>query len=205
MKRIRSALISNVVGFFSLLLCLYGYQFIHPYFESSSTKLSHLSVNINREELKNKLKTLPIEKLQEMLKAGKEVLEWTDCLKKTKSHIIQEISKQKELFWRVDFRSIKGAFDEKSYAQYYYHSHRNNGEHGHFHLFLRRGGMPPQVAPLFYDQRNCTLNDIDTYAHIIAISMDHEGQPIGLFTTNKWVTGEDWYSCLLYTSPSPRD
>jgi hypothetical protein len=27
----------------------------------------------------------------------------------------------------------------------------------------------------------------------IAISMDRAGWPIGLFTTNRWVTGETWY------------
>jgi hypothetical protein len=29
---------------------------------------------------------------------------------------------------------------------------------------------------------------------LIAISMDRAGWPIGLFTTNRWVTGETWYA-----------
>ena len=29
--------------------------------------------------------------------------------------------------------------------------------------------------------------------HIIAVSMDGNGQPIKLFTTNRWVTDETWY------------
>ncbi len=51
---------------------------------------------------------------------------------------------------------------------YYYHSHREN-EHGHFHIFA---GEPSH------------------FFHIIAISIDQEGKPKMLFTTNEWVTGE---------------
>ena len=31
-------------------------------------------------------------------------------------------------------------------------------------------------------------------SHLIAISMDAHGYPVALFTTNRWVTGEAWYS-----------
>jgi hypothetical protein len=30
--------------------------------------------------------------------------------------------------------------------------------------------------------------------HLIAVSMDGSGWPTGLFTTNRWVTGETWYA-----------
>jgi hypothetical protein len=33
----------------------------------------------------------------------------------------------------------------------------------------------------------------DIICHIIAISMDKRGYPTHLFTTNRWVTGENWY------------
>lgn len=34
----------------------------------------------------------------------------------------------------------------------------------------------------------------DNISHLIAISMDNRGFPIGLFTTNRWVTAENWYA-----------
>ncbi len=34
----------------------------------------------------------------------------------------------------------------------------------------------------------------DTLSHLIAISMDQRGFPIGLFTTNRWVTAENWFA-----------
>lgn len=30
-------------------------------------------------------------------------------------------------------------------------------------------------------------------SHLIAIALDQRGEPIRLFTTNRWVTGETWY------------
>ena len=30
-------------------------------------------------------------------------------------------------------------------------------------------------------------------SHLIAIAVDRQGEPIRLFTTNRWVTGETWY------------
>jgi hypothetical protein len=58
----------------------------------------------------------------------------------------------------------------------YYHCHlqptRIAGEHGHFHLFL-------QV-------------DEERWTHLGALSMDRQGQPRALFSTNRWVTDEHW-------------
>jgi hypothetical protein len=33
----------------------------------------------------------------------------------------------------------------------------------------------------------------DALCHLVAIAMDDFGFPIGLFTTNRWVTAEAWY------------
>ena len=63
-------------------------------------------------------------------------------------------------------------FDVESGAQYYYHAHRaDTPEHGHFHSFARRGDGP---------------------SHLVAVSMDSWGQPLALFTVNRWVTGDTW-------------
>jgi hypothetical protein len=44
-------------------------------------------------------------------------------------------------------------------------------EHGHFHLFTRKG---------------------QGWAHLAALAMDLEGQPLRWVMTNRWVTGSDW-------------
>lgn len=62
-------------------------------------------------------------------------------------------------------------------SRFYYHAHgsrrRPGSEHGHFHLFAH-GSQPGD------------------YMHLAGISLDAQGQPIRLFTTNRWVTGETW-------------
>ena len=69
--------------------------------------------------------------------------------------------------------------DPDSGYEMYYHSHpldesgkSKNLEHGHFHLFQR------------------DLDQPNKFTHLIAISLDQQGLPIKLFTTNQWVTGE---------------
>jgi hypothetical protein len=101
-------------------------------------------------------------------------------------------------------------YDPKSHAQYFYHIHpataRPVREHGHFHTFLRAEGMPIGVAPLLLPE--VAVADVpalppqapplkrgtrDEVSHLIAIAVDLRGEPIRLFTTNRWVTGETWY------------
>jgi hypothetical protein len=101
-------------------------------------------------------------------------------------------------------------YDSRSHAQYFFHAHpenqRRGAEHGHFHTFMRAEGMPlgvtplllpelavadaatlpPQAAPLKRGAR-------DEVSHLVAIAIDTRGEPIRLFTTNRWVTGESWY------------
>ncbi len=65
--------------------------------------------------------------------------------------------------------------DPQTGAMFYYHSHDPDGwdrdEHGHFHLFFR-----PEAKGEF--------------THILALSMSHQGLPVGIFATNGWVTDE---------------
>jgi hypothetical protein len=101
-------------------------------------------------------------------------------------------------------------FDPDTHAQYFFHAHPIDGrsapESGHFHTFLRPEGMPPGVAPLLLPE--LAVADVaasppqaapikrgtrDEVSHLIAISIDHRGEPVRLFTTNRWVTGETWY------------
>jgi hypothetical protein len=101
------------------------------------------------------------------------------------------------------------AYDPKSHAQYFFHAHAGSGlqprECGHFHTFLRAEGMPEGLAPLLLPE--LAVADVtplpqaaplkrgtrDEVSHLIAIAIDARGEPIRLFTTNRWVTGETWY------------
>jgi hypothetical protein len=103
-------------------------------------------------------------------------------------------------------------YDPASHAQYFYHCHAvpperdlPRDEHGHFHLFLRAEGMPTGITPLLLPElvianaplppqsapvnRGCR----EEVVHLVAIAIDQRGEPIRLFTTNRWVTGETWY------------
>lgn len=103
-------------------------------------------------------------------------------------------------------------YDPASHAQYFYHSHGPVGggsgpraEHGHFHVFLRAEGMPPGVAPLVLPELAVADAPLPPQAapakrggsggvcHLVAIALDPRGEPVRLFTTNRWVTGETWY------------
>ena len=112
----------------------------------------------------------------------------------------------------VDWRHYPDGevYDAKSHAQYFYHKHPVNGrplrEHGHFHTFLRAEGMPVGAAPLILPEM--AVADVpalppqappikrgtsEEVSHLVAIAVDCQGEPIRLFTTNRWVTGETWY------------
>lgn len=101
-------------------------------------------------------------------------------------------------------------YDPHSHAQYFYHLHpaaeRPAGEHGHFHTFLRAEGIPTGIAPLVLPETAIAdsarpppqaaplkQGARDEVCHLIAIALDHAGEPVRLFTTNRWVTGETWY------------
>lgn len=112
-------------------------------------------------------------------------------------------------------------YDPASHAQYFYHRHAagergpdayDQGEHGHFHIFLRARGMPPGMRPLVLPELAIPDNpaapqgpllpsapdravgeDGDPWSHLVAIALDAAGVPRRLFTTNRWVTGETWY------------
>lgn len=85
--------------------------------------------------------------------------------------------------------------DKKTGGQYFYHCHREDTlseEHGHFHCFIRQYGIPSYIKPK-------VLPDWDKYqqnpmTHLVAIAMNRLGQPIRLFTVNRWVSEETWYS-----------
>ena len=82
-----------------------------------------------------------------------------------------------------------------TYSRFYYHAHaadeRTNGEHGHFHTFVRPRAQAPGVQPIVAPE--ATAADAPRVTHLVGISADASGRVIGLFTTNRWVTGEVWH------------
>jgi hypothetical protein len=102
-------------------------------------------------------------------------------------------------------------YDLISHAQYFFHRHAGAAdhprEHGHFHLFLRAEGMPAGTQPLLLPEAAIAKEHLptppqaapskrgacDEVSHLIAIAVDATGEPVRLFTTNRWVTGETWY------------
>lgn len=88
--------------------------------------------------------------------------------------------------------------DRENGVQFYYHAHpedhRGPGEHGHFHVFAYPD--TPAAHATEGGGHGCSHAPADAAGrrpcHLIGISMDALSRPVGLFTTNRWVTGEDW-------------
>jgi len=142
------------------------------------------------------LRGLPRERLGSMLEAGAEVAECTRVLKKGGLNLVGEILRGQGTFYEYNHYPQGDVYDPETRSQYYYHAHRGGlfGEHGHFHTFLRRGAMPEDVQPApGYGSTEQWPKGDDALAHLIAISMEPYGWPIGLFAVNRWVTGDTWY------------
>src|SRR5918995_388041 len=96
------------------------------------------------------LDDLPRETLEAMLAAGRDVLEWRRILTKTGDNVVGEVLEHEGQFYILDHYPKGDVFDPESHCQGYYHAHDKKdrpGEHGHFHTFLRGGGMLEGVAP----------------------------------------------------------
>ena len=130
-----------------------------------------------------------------MRAAGREVRECDRVLKKGGLNVVGEVLRAQGDFVEMAHYPRDDVFDTETHSQYYYHAHRGSElEHGHFHTFLRAGGMPVGVAPLDDPQASEPWpRGEDAISHLIAIAMDAWGDPIGLFCTNRWVTDETGY------------
>lgn len=152
--------------------------------------------------------------LAAMEAAGREVLECRRVLAKSGDSVVSEALRDGAPFAAWTHYPDGDVYDPESHAQFFYHGHadgpRAAREHGHFHTFLRPRGMPPGTRPLVMpelaiaDAPSAPAGppapqpnqgaDNDELSHLIAIAMDESGDPVHLFTTNRWVTGETWYA-----------
>jgi hypothetical protein len=143
------------------------------------------------------LEDLPTTLLAAMLEAGREVIEWQRILAKTGDSVVGQVLKHQGPFYLFDHYPKGDVFDPDSHAQWYYHAHDKKerpGEHGHFHMFMRGGGMPARIEPAPLPDFEPKADRHELVCHLIAISTDRSGWPSALFTTNRWVTGETWYA-----------
>ncbi len=135
--------------------------------------------------------------LEAMARAGADIAEVYRVLAKTGDNVVGEILPTDGTFYEWDHCPPGDIYDPETHAQFYYHAHseddRFEGEHGHFHTFLRPKGMPAGIAPAPLADALEPAGPDDRYSHLIAIAMTREGLPFRLFTVNRWVTGETWH------------
>ncbi len=139
---------------------------------------------------------IPREQLESMLEAGLYVIECHRVLVKTGDTIVGELLKTEEEFFEWEHYPDDDIRDEESHSQFFYHAHSlddRTGEHGHFHTFLRKEGMPEDIIPADVPKPEDEEPEYDDLSHLICISMNNRSLPQKLFTVNRWVTGETWY------------
>jgi hypothetical protein len=141
---------------------------------------------------------LPRVELDAMAEAAATVRNCRRILAKTGDTIVSEILRGAGIFYEWRHYPPGDVYDAEYHAQYYYHAHpegeRAGDEHGHFHTFLRPLGMPPDVGPAPLPGVQPPEGENEALSHLVGLSMDRDGQPVRLFTTNRWVTGETWYA-----------
>jgi len=125
-------------------------------------------------------------RLERMLEAGLRVEAISAELSGRRSNAVLEALGHVDVMIAEQHYPPRDISDPQSHAQLFYHAHRNSPEHGHFHTFIRRDGIP-------LGQRALRRAGSEGGAHLIAVSMNAAGDPIELFTVNQWVTGEDWH------------
>ncbi|MEQ8388603.1 MAG: hypothetical protein RIE22_07810 [Alphaproteobacteria bacterium] len=122
----------------------------------------------------------------------RESLFWHAILARTGDNIVGELLKGNDAFYEWDHYPENDVYDEQTHAQYYYHAHpvedRVEGEHGHFHTFVRDSGTIEGFKPVAHAE-----GADEDLCHLVGISMDEFGYPFRLFTSNLWVTGGRWY------------
>ena len=117
----------------------------------------------------SRLDRLSLLQLKHSTEAGLALRKLCEQLKEQGRTIVDVVMNGQPLEdWKM-YPCDQGVFDERTRSQYYYHSHPQSPEHGHFHLF-------------YYPKSKLV--------HLVGIAMDNDGNPINLFTVNRWVTDE---------------
>lgn len=137
---------------------------------------------------------LPRRELEDMTAAAGQICECWRLMRKSGDTVVSEFLRGQGSLLAWKHYPAGDAYDPETHAQYFYHTHslaEPRDEHGHFHTFLRAAGIPAGMRPVFTPP---AADGGDRLSHLIGIAMDAHGQPLRLFTTNGWVTGEVLYA-----------
>ena len=130
--------------------------------------------------------------LERLAQAAAEVVNCIRVLEKSGSNLVTEVLDERE-FVEFEHYPENDVYDPETHAQYYFHAHpqtrREWNDYGHFHTFLRPKGLVREIR-LALPGTVPTTEVNDPACHLVAISMNPQGRPVRLFTTNCWVTAE---------------
>ncbi len=134
-------------------------------------------------------------RLEVMKAAGDTIQDCYRVLLKGGANVVGQCLANQGKFYEDNHYPKGDVYDDEYKSQYYYHAHRpESGEHGHFHTFVRSGAIPKGISPAPYEGPGERPLGKDSICHLVAIAMNGPGYPISLFSTNRWVTGETFYS-----------
>lgn len=142
----------------------------------------------------DRLRRLPGAERQAMVAAAREIEACRRVLRRAGETMVARLTSTAEPAepWQ-HYPPGGDVYDPVSHAQYYFHSHAHvgpDGEVGHFHTFMRPAGMAPGTPELGIPPEAVAEAQP---SHLVAVAVDGAGEPVRLFTTNRWVTGEAWY------------
>ena len=140
------------------------------------------------------LSHLSWDRLKAMQTAGAAVMNVHRLLAKSRSTILGEMlaGEPSAAPWR--HYPDGDVYDAEYFSQYYFHDHPMTVEwpevRGHFHTFLRLPELEDDTFDAAHDLLTDGLQE-PPLCHLIGVAIDSAGHPIRLFTTNRWVTGEN--------------
>lgn len=153
------------------------------------------SPGIKQDDLVERLKRLPREELLAMYDAAAEATECAAALAQDGTNPVTEVLDGATAVEEWMHFPPGDVVDPQTNSQFYYHAHaaeeRVDGEHGHFHAFVRPKKIDSALTPV--PVAGLKQDDAACIAHLVGISTDATGDVIRLFTTNRWVTGETWF------------
>lgn len=143
--------------------------------------------------------TSPTLTLSRMAAAAGTVVDCIRGLHEAGSNLVIEALRGADEFVEWEHYPPDDVRDPESHARYFLHAHAPDGrdrpDYAHFHTFMGAKGMPAGLAPARLDGGAPHEQPAgEAISHLIAISMTPTGMPARLFTTNRWVTAETWYS-----------